>query len=436
MTKPTQHAATNASVSAAPPSTDRRKFLKSAGIAGGILATGIPHVHAASDSTIRVGLVGCGGRGSGAAINAMMADPNVRIVALADLFDESMQSCRRSLEKGHAGQFIVTDEMCFDGFDGYKTMMEHVDVVLLAAPPHYRPDHIEAAVDAGKEIFCEKPVATDAVGVRRVAAACKKAEEKGLNVVSGLCWRYDRGMIETMARVHDGEVGTVVTSQHNFLTNPVWIRPRKPGESDMQYQCRNWYYFTWLSGDHIVEQHIHSIDKALWLHHDVAPVQAYGLGGRQIRSDLTQGDIYDHFAVVFEWADGTRAHTYTRQMPNCFSQVEDFAFGSLGRASLVKHEIQGANPWKFEADKVQMHQAEQDEFFKAIRGERERINNGEFMCRSTLTAILGREVCYTGKQMKFDDIAASTQDLRPKSYQWGDAPAVSVPQPGTYRHPV
>lgn len=411
--------------------SDRRKFLKSAGIAGGLLATAIPKVHAASDSTIRVGLVGCGGRGTGAAINAMGADSNVRIVALADLFDASMDRCRKSLEKRYADQFTVTDEMCFGGFDGYKTLLETVDVVLLAAPPHYRPDHIEAAVEAGKEVFCEKPVATDAVGVRRVEAACRIADEKGLNVVSGLCWRYDRGMQETMARIHDGSIGTVVTSQHNFLTNPTWIRARKSGESEMEYQCRNWYYFKWLSGDHIVEQHVHSLDKALWLHHDVPPVQAYGIGGRQTRSDLTQGDIYDHFATVFEWADGTRTHAYTRQMKDCFSQVEDFVFGSLGQARLVKHEIDGVTPWKFDGDKVQMHQAEQDELFKAIRGERERINNGDYMCRSTLMAILGREVCYTGKTIRYDDLAGGDQDMRPASYSFdADPPASFVSAPG------
>ena len=417
--------------------TRRGFFRQTAATTGalGALAAGIEPVHAASDNTIRVGLIGCGGRGTGAAVNAMNADPSVRIVALADLFGESIRNCRKSLGQRYPQQFVVTDDDCYEGFDGYKELLPEVDVVLLAAPPHYRPDHIEAAVEAGKEVFCEKPVATDATGVRRVEDACKLADEKGLNVVSGLCWRYDEGLKQTIDQIMDGRIGTVVTTQANYLTNPVWVRPKRDGESEMEYQCRNWYYFNWLSGDHIVEQFIHSLDKALWLHEDMPPVRAYGLGGRQRRSDLTQGDIYDHFSVVYEWANGSRTYAYTRQIPGCFNETEDFVYGTDGMAKLIKHQIDGLKPWKFRGKKVQMHQAEQDEFFKAIRGKRPRINNGDYMCRSTLLAILGREVCYSGRAMKYDEILNSPQDLRPKAYEWGEAPKVEVPQPGEYRHP-
>ena len=415
----------------------RRAFLQSASAATGALAVASPMVYAAPDSTIRVGLIGCGGRGSGAAVNAMQADPNVQIVALADLFGEAMTSCRSSLGKKFPDQFQVADEKCFDGFDGYKEMLTSgVDVVLLASPPHYRPDHIEAAVAAGVEIFCEKPVATDPTGVRRVEAACKKADEKGLNVVSGLCWRYDGGMKQTISRIKDGQIGQIVSTQADYLTSPVWIRPRRDGDSDMQFQCRNWYYYNWLSGDHIVEQFIHSLDKAIWLRDDEPPVRAYGLGGRQNRNDLTQGNIYDHFAVVYEWSDGTRTYANTRQIAGCFRQVEDFVYGSMGSAKLCAHEIEGQNPWKHEGKDVQMHQAEQDEFFKAIRGERPRINNGDYMCKSTLMAILGREVCYTGATLTFDEIANSPQDLRPVSYNSVNGPAADVPTPGEYKFPT
>lgn len=413
---------------------NRRTFIKSAAAATGLAAGGLPHVHAAGDATLRVGLIGCGGRGSGAAINAMKADPGVRIVALADLFPDSLDRCRKNLA-GQGEQFMVSEDHCFDGFDGYKKLIQtDVDVVLLAAPPHFRPDHMEAAVAAGKQIFCEKPVATDPTGVRRVEAACRAADEQGLNVVSGLCWRYDEGLKQTVERVHDGAIGKLVSTQVNYLTGPVWTRQRQPGMSDMEYQCHNWYYFNWLSGDHITEQFIHSLDKALWLQHDEPPVRAYGVGGRQRRNEQ-QGDIYDHFSVVYEWADGTRTHAYTRQIRGCMNEVEDFVFGSEGTARLIKHEISGQRPWQFTGDKVQMHQAEQDEFFKAIRGERPRINNGTYMCRSTLLAILGREVCYSGQPLSWDEIANSPQDLRPPAYQWGDAPAVEVPQPGEYQHP-
>tara|TARA_R110002049_G_scaffold309268_1_gene519624 strand:+ start:167769 stop:169157 length:1389 start_codon:yes stop_codon:yes gene_type:complete len=415
----------------------RRKFLQSATVATGVVAAGMPMVHAASDSPIRVGLIGCGGRGTGAAVNAMKADPNVQIVALADLFGEAMDSCRTSLEKRYPAQFKVTDDTCYEGFDAYKQMVaSDVDVVLLASPPHYRPDHIEAAVDGGKEIFCEKPVAVDAVGVRRVEAACKKADEKGLNVVSGLCWRYDKGMKETISRIQDGQIGNIVSTQADYLTSPVWIRPRREGDTQMQYECRNWYYYNWLSGDHYVEQFIHSLDKAMWLRGDEPPVRAYGLGGRQNRSDLTQGNIYDHFAVIYEWADGTRTYANTRQIAGCFRQVEDFVFGSAGSAKLCAHEIEGSTPWKFKGDEVQMHQAEQNEFFKALRGERARINNGDYMCKSTMMAILGREVCYTGGTLTYDEVANGNQDLRPKSYTSTEGHAAPVPIPGEYKHPT
>ena len=420
-------------------SPSRRSFLRSAGGATGslaILAAARQPVHAGSNNTIRVGLIGCGGRGTGAAVNAMNADPSVRIVALADLFNESMLNCRRSLGQRYPEQFNVTDDDCFAGFNGYVDLLASgVDVVLLASPPHYRPDHIEASIEAGKEVFCEKPVATDATGVRRVEAACQLADQKGLNVVSGLCWRYDEGLKQTMGKIMDGTIGTVVSTQANYLANPVWVRPRRANESEMEYQCRNWYYFNWLSGDHIVEQFIHSLDKAMWLHEDVPPVKAYGLGGRQRRSDLTQGDIYDHFSVVYEWGNGSRTFAHTRQISGCFNETEDFVFGTDGRAKLITHQIEGLKPWKFRGDKIQMHQAEQNEFFKAIRGKRPRINNGDYMCRSTLLAILGREVCYSGRVMKYDEIANSPQDLRPAAYQWGEAPAVEIPQPGIYRHP-
>ena len=418
------------------PSPNRRAFIKGAAIATGFAAGGIPQVHAQGNSEIRVGLVGCGGRGSGAARNAMIADQGARIVALADLFPKSIENCRKSLSKAHPEQFQVKDDQCFTGFESYKELMaSDVDVVLLASPPHYRPDHVEAAIEAGKQVFCEKPVATDPTGVRRVEAACQKADEKGLNVVSGLCWRYDDGLKQTVAKVHDGAIGDVLSTQVNYLTGPVWTRSRKPGMSDMEYQCHNWYYFNWLSGDHICEQFIHSLDKALWLQHDDPPLRAYGLGGRQRRNDQTQGDIYDHFSIVYEWADGTKTHAHTRQISGCMNDVEDYVTGSEGKARLIKHQIEGQRPWKFSDKKVQMHQAEQNEFFKAIRGDRDRINNGTYMCRSTLMAILGREVCYTGRPLTYDEIANSPQDLRPKAYEWGDAPEVKVPQPGKYKHP-
>jgi predicted dehydrogenase len=419
-----------------PNEENRRTFLKQTAATGVLLSAASDAYAADGDQTIKVGLVGCGGRGSGAAVNAMKADPNVRIVALADLFQSSIDRSSRSLAAQSAEQFKVTPEQTFVGFDSYKKLMQtDVDVVLLASPPNYRPDHMEAAVAAGKHIFCEKPVAVDPVGVRRVQASSRQAAEKGLNLVSGLCWRYDGGMLETMKRIHDGQIGRVVSSQADYLTNPLWTKVKADTMSEMEYQCFNWYNYTWLSGDHIVEQFIHSLDKALWLRGDEPPVKAYGVGGRQQRAPVLNGDIYDHFCVTYEWADGTRTHANTRQMRGCKNQTADFVYGTNGSARLIKHRIEGPNEWQFKGDEVQMHQAEQNELFRAIRGERDTINNGDYMCKSTLMAILGREVCYTGREMTWEQIASSTQNLQPIAYEWGDGPAVKVKQPGKYRHP-
>jgi len=423
--------------------TDRRSFLQTslATTAVAAAATTLPSsakaVHAGGEGVIRVGLVGCGGRGNGAAINAMNAGKDVRIVALGDLFEDSIKVSKTSLSKRNPEQFTVDDDHCFVGFDCFeKVIASDIDVVLLASPPHYRPAQIEAAVAAGKHIFAEKPIATDPAGVRRVQLACEEADAKGLNVVSGLCWRYDQGVRETMGKIHDGAIGDVVSTQANYLTSPIWIRPRQPGESEMRYQCRNWYYFTWLSGDHYVEQFIHSLDKAMWLRHDEPPVKAYGLGGRQTRSDATQGNIYDHFAVIYEWADGSKTHAYTRQFASSFNQTEDFIYGTKGKATVLAHKIEGENPWKFAGSKVNMYDQEHVELFQAVRGERPRINNGSYMCRSTMMAILGREVCYSGKELTYDQVANSPQDLSPASYDWDTPVTAEVANPGKYQFPL
>ncbi len=426
-------------------SDDRRAFLKTAATA--VAATTfvstqsrsqeVPKVHVAGDGAIKVGLVGCGGRGNGAAINAMDAGKDVRVVAVGDLFEASVKSCREGLSAQKPSQFLVDDDHAFVGFDAYKKVIDSdIDVVLLASPPHYRPDHIDYAVAAGKHIFAEKPIATDASGVRQVEAACMLADSKGLNLVSGLCWRYDAGVVETVGKVRDGAIGKLISTQANYLATPVWIRPRQPGETEMQYQCRNWYYFTWLSGDHYVEQFIHSLDKAMWLRNDEPPVKAYGMGGRQLRSDLTQGSIYDHFAVVYEWADGSRTHAYTRQMAGCANETEDYVYGTDGTAKLIAHEITGQNPWKFTGDKVGMYEQEHIELFRAIRGERERINNGTYMCRSTMMSILGREVCYSGQELTYDQVATSPQKLGPATYDWDQVVESTVALPGKYKFPL
>lgn len=419
-------------------SENRRNWLaQTSTVAASLAATPLLQrsVHSAGNEELRIGLIGCGGRGTGAAQNAMNGDKYGKVVALADAYSDRLTQCRQSLTRQSPQQFTVTDDHCFVGLDAYKQLIDNanVDVVLLCSPPHFRPAHLEAAINAGKHIFCEKPIATDPTGVRKVLELARRAEEKKLNLVSGLCWRYDPGVKETIKRLQDGAIGDIVAIQENYLTGTLWQRGRKPEWSDMEYQMRNWLYYKWLSGDHIVEQFIHSLDKSLWLHNDEPPKTAYGLGGRQVRTGAEFGDVYDHFSVVYEWENGVRTFAHTRQMADCFSQVEDFIYGTKGSAKVLANQIESYDSkWKYDGPKPSMYDEEHRELFAAIRDGRA-INNGKYMCYSTLMAIMGREACYSGKVIEWDKLLNSPQDLSPPNYEPGSAPAVEIPVPGKYR---
>lgn len=417
--------------------SSRRTFLKnsSAAVVGGSLAASLGAArmaHAAGDDTLKVALIGCGGRGGGAAQNAMRADENAKLTVLADIFPDRVEHTRGILAPRLGGQMDVSDDRCFSGFDAYKSvMMTDVDVVILATPPHFRPAHLAACIEANKHVFCEKPVAVDGPGVRSVLETTKKAKDKDLSIVSGLCWRYDYGVRETMKQIQDGAIGDIVAIQENYLTGTLWHRGRDPKWSEMEYQIRNWLYFTWLSGDHIVEQHIHSLDKAVWLMNDKPPVRCVGLGGRQMRTDEQWGNAFDHFAVCYEWDNGVRTYSYTRQMQGCSNDVDDYVLGSRGQAQLLKHTVKtpGMEEWKYRGPKPSMYDVEHKELFEGIRGG-EHINNGEYMSYSTLMAIMGREACYTGQTITWDQALDSTTVLGPEQYAWGDVEIPSVAQPG------
>lgn len=424
------------------PSTSRRTFLKqsSAAAAGGTLAATLgnpPAVHAAGSDVLRVGLVGCGGRGSGAAVNAMNAEENVRLTALADLFPDKIEEAKKILGTRLGDKYQVTDDRCFVGFDAYQKLIDaDVDVVLLATSPHYRPRHLRAAVDAGKHIFCEKPVAVDPVGVRSVLETTELADKKGLNIVSGLCWRYDLGVRETIDRIKDGEIGDVVAAHENYLTSTLWLRPRKPEWSEMEYQNRNWLYYTWLSGDHIVEQFIHSLDKAMWLMDDQPPQSCFGLGGRQVRTAAEYGNIYDHHAVCYEWANGVKVFAYTRQMKACHNDVNDYILGTKGTAEVLYRggigKINGEPVYR--DDKPSMYDQEHKELFAAIRAGTP-INNGRYMALSTMMAIIGREACYTGQKLDWEETLNADVKLGPDTYEWGDVKVPPVAMPGLTKFP-
>ncbi|MCO6459561.1 MAG: Gfo/Idh/MocA family oxidoreductase [Pirellulaceae bacterium] len=415
----------------------RRAFLQqsSAAMVGGSLAAtlaGGQFAHAAGNDTLKIALVGCGGRGTGAAVNALNADENVRLTVMADAFADQLNKSRQALaaQFPNSDKLAVNDDQAFVGFDAYqKVMQTDVDVVLLCTPPHFRPAHLQAAIDAGKHVFCEKPVAVDPAGVRQVLKTAQQAQEKNLSIVSGLCWRYDYGVRETMKRIQDGAIGELLTVQENYLTGTLWHRGREPQWSEMEYQMRNWLYFTWLSGDHIVEQHVHSLDKAMWLMGDKPPLHCVGLGGREVRKEEMWGNIFDHFAICYEWENGAKVFAFTRQMKGCEGDVEDYVVGTRGRAKLLRHEIEAEEKWRYRGPKPSMYDVEHKELFAGLRSGNI-INNGLYMSYSTLLAIMGREACYTGQKITWDQAINSPQDLSPKAYEWGEVPVPAVAVPG------
>ncbi|HLW64070.1 MAG TPA: Gfo/Idh/MocA family oxidoreductase [Gemmataceae bacterium] len=401
------------------PDGDRRTFLKSA-VAAGVLAGAAnlsSGVFAGEKNTLKIGLVGCGGRGTGAASEALNADPDTRLYAMADAFDDRLGDSLARLQKMHGSRVEVPKERQFSGFDGYKHVIDACDVVLLATPPHFRPIHLAYCVEKGKHTFFEKPVAVDITGVRSVIKSAQAAKEKNICLMSGFCYRYDYGKRETIKRIHDGAIGDVLTMHVNYLTGPLWFRGNDPKWSDMEYQMRNWYYYTWLSGDFIVEQHVHNMDKAAWVMNGKMPVSAYGLGGRQVRTDKKYGNIYDHHAVVFEYGTGVTLFSYCRQMAKCLVDVSDHIVGSKGTSQLMKHQITGQTNWAYAGKDPSMYQVEHNELFAAIRAGKV-INDGESAAYSSLMAIMGRMATYTGQRVEWDWLLhKSKEDLSPPVYE-------------------
>ena len=327
----------------------------------------------------------------------------------------------------------VDDDHLFFGFDAYKRVIESdVDVVLIAATSHFHPVFFQAAIDAGKHVFCEKPHALDVPGIKSVIKTCEEAKKKGLAVVSGLCWRYDPAVRETMKRVQDGAIGEIIAIQENYIGGPYAGKKRKPEWSELEYQFQNWYHFNWLSGDQTGQQLIHSIDKASWALGDVPPVKAWGLGGRQVCVDPYYGDQFDHFSVTYEYASGVRVYGYCRDIPGCFNTTTDIILGTKGQAFLPSDcRITGANPWKAEKSKESMYDVEHKELFESIRQSKP-INNGDYMVTSSMLAILAQMVCYTGQEITWEQAMNSKSDFSLPEYSWDATPPVKPREDGTY----
>jgi len=419
------------------PETSRRDFLKLSAAAAGVAAAGQLSIarsaHAAGSGTIKIGLVGCGGRGSVAAVNAMNAGNDVRLVAMADIFEDRLKGARERINKEKPEQVDVPDDRCFVGFDAYqKLLASGIDAVLLAPASHFLPMHFKAAVDAGKHVFCEKPHALDVPGLKLAMAACEEAKRKRLSVVSGLCWRYDTGVREAMKRIRDGAIGEIVAVQETYITQPYVLRERKPGWSEMYYQMQNWYHFNWLSGDQTAQQLIHSIDKASWALGDKPPLKAWGLGGRQVCVEPKYGDQFDHHAVVFEYENGVRVFGFCRDMPGCYDETSDVIFGTKGRAYLPdRPQIEGETKWRYKGGPNKMYDNEHAELFESIRSGKP-VNNGNYMFTSTMLGILAQMVCYTGQEITWEKAMQSSLSYSLPRYGFDAEPPVKPGPDGTY----
>jgi predicted dehydrogenase len=404
--------------------TSRREFLKTSALVGSALAAPaiLPGQLFAKENTdaLRIGLIGCGGRGSGAASEALSADKNVVITAMGDAFEEQLQKSLQSLQQAHPDKVKVTPEKCFVGLDAYQKVIDSgVDVVLLATPPGFRPVHLKAAVDAGKHIFCEKPMATDASGVRSVLESVEVAKEKSLSLVAGFCWRYEVARREFYRRVREGAIGDLRAIYATYYTGPVKPMPpasERPADmGDLEWQMRNWYNFVWLSGDGYVEQAIHSVDKVAWAMKDQPPLKAVAVGGRQTPNN--QGDIYDHMFVVYEYPDDVRAFVGQRQIAHTHSENSDYLMGTAGFGRIPALSLKGKENWRFKGPTNDMYQNEHDELFASIRSGKP-INDGERMAHSTLMGIMGRMAAYTGQEVTWEQALNSQEKLVPDPLDW------------------
>ncbi|MEP7321335.1 MAG: Gfo/Idh/MocA family oxidoreductase [Saprospiraceae bacterium] len=425
----------------------RRDFIKISGgtlaastIGFNVLANPFPK-HLYNADTLKIGIIGCGGRGSGAALQAVKADKNVFLTAMADVYEDRLDTAYQALLDEVPDKIKVPDNQKFLGFDAYKKVLQcDVDVIILATPPCFRPGHLEAVINAGKHVFFEKPVAVDAAGIRKVIEIAKIAKEKKLGFMSGFCWRHDVPKKDTYLRILNGDIGEVQSMYNTYNTGASWWRETKPSWGKFKKELRNWVYYTWLSGDHIVEQAVHSLDLMSWAKGDVLPVKASGSGGRQSRIEPEFGNIYDHFAITYEYADGSRGFHQSRQQKETSGAYGIELLGTKGRCDINvwnHHEIKGNKAWKWEKDhsdkdKPNMYQEEHDEFFASIR-KGDPVNDGIRSANSTMLAIWGRMVAYTGKDLTWTEAINSTEVLTPPddAYSWDlDWKVKEIARPG------
>lgn len=399
----------------------------------------VPDLGITNKKKIKVGLVGCGGRGVGAAFQAMEADPDVEITALADIFQDKLDAVQQMLTQKYGDRFRIKKKHVFLGFDAYKKLMAtDIDVVLLAAPPNFRPDHLEEAVRRNKHIFCEKPVAVDIPGVHRIQESIKLAKDKKLCLVSGFCFRYVNASRELVKKLNDGAIGDLKQISTFRLGGELTFRPLQSEWSAIESQLRNWYFYQRYSGDLVNEQSIHSIDYMSWIMGEKIPLRVSGIGGRQNRPWDNYGNTFDHFSLEFDYGDGVKGFHFARQQAGTEPRNTVDAIGTRGLAHvtmLQKYEIDGSNPWKFTGTLNNMYQTQHNELIKAVK-DKSWIFDGDEVAKSTLLAIWGREATYAGRTISYEEIMSSTKVLGPNSsgYNWEtDTDQAEIPRPGHYR---
>lgn len=387
----------------------RRQFLKTAATAAtATTLTGLDvsrFAHAAGSDIIKVGMIGCGGRNSGAIVQALTADKGARLVAMNDIFMDRIQDKLGHIRAAKPDQVQVSRDDCFTGFDGYKRVIEASDVVLIANAAKFHPLQTMAAIQAGKHVFVEKPHGIDPAGIKLLRAACELAKQKKLSVVSGLQSRYHAGYAETIQRIHDGAIGEVVAIEENFLRAPYGVTERKPGLTELEWQCSTQYHFVWLSGDDVVQSLVHNFDRANWVMHGQPPVKCHGLGGRSSMVEPVYGNVFDHHSVVYEFANGVRMYGFCRTTTGCYDESSSIVLGAKGRASITRCEIRGATDWRWRGQ-CDPYQIEHDRLFAAIRSGKP-LNNGDYMADSTMIGIMGQISCYTGKEVSWEQINQS-----------------------------
>jgi myo-inositol 2-dehydrogenase / D-chiro-inositol 1-dehydrogenase len=405
----------------------RRTFLKtSATAASAVALSGLDPTrgaHAAGGDVIRVGMIGCGGRNTGAGAQVLRADKGARLVAMCDIFMDRVKSARDNIKTalskdGRADQIAVPDDACFTGFDSYKQVIAACDAVVIANAAKFHPLHAKAAIEAGKHVFVEKPHGIDPAGIKVLQQAITLAKQKSLCLVSGLHSRYHAGYQELMKRIHDGAIGDIVTIEENFLRPPYGVTDRKPGLTELEWQASTQYHFVWLSGDDVVQSLVHNLDRASWALKEAVPVKCHGLGGRSTMVEPNYGNVFDHHSVVYECANGVRIYAFCRTTNGCYDEYSSLLFGTKGKADVMRCRIWGETKWHGN-ESHDAHYQEQIEYMKAIRAGTP-INNGDYMARSTLIAIMGQISCYTGKEVTWAQITQSDFHYPPKPEECHD----------------